>query len=282
MKLNRRHFLALAAGGAAMAQSEAGRVTHYVRYESGGATSFGVLEGDLIHRIAGDLFGARRKTGETVNLSDVRLRYPIQPPKVLAVGQNYRSHLRGRPVPTNPEIFYKPTTSLQDPGGPIVIPPGSKDLHYEGELVIVIGRTGKNIPKNLALDHILGFTCGNDVSERNWQLGSIDKKPDQQWWRGKGSDTFGPMGPSIAVGLDYPKSKIQLRLNGEVKQEQLISDQIFDPPTVVNFISQYVTLEQGDVIFTGTPGVTSAMKAGDEIEVEISGIGTLVNRVRAS
>jgi len=278
--LTRRGFVGLAAGAvAASAQSGTGPML-YVRYEAGGATSYGRLSGGTIHRIHGDLFGERIETGETVALEDVRLRYPVEAPKVFCVGLNYRSHIGDRPVPKRPEIFYKPTTALQDPGGPILVPPGSKDLHFEAEFVIVIGRGGKNIAESDAESHILGYTCGNDVSERNWQNGSIDKDADLQWWRGKGSDTFGPMGPAVAIGLDYQSSNIQLRLNGEVKQQQQISDLLFGPPAIVSFISRHVTLEQGDVIFTGTPGKTSPMKPGDRVEVEVSGIGTLVNYVK--
>ena len=130
-----------------------------------------------------------------------------------------------------------------------------------------------------ALEYVLGYTCGNDVSDRNWQLGSLGDPQDLQWWRAKGSDTFGPLGPAIAVGLDYEKSKIELRLNGDVKQSQFASDLIFGPPELVSFISHYVTLSPGDVIYSGTPGTTSPMKAGDAVDVEIDGIGILKNQV---
>lgn len=253
----------------------------YVRYEQGGVTAYGVLEGDTIQQIEGDLFGDRTLTGKTVSLSDVKLRYPIEPSKVLCVGLNYASHIGDRPKPVRPEIFYKPPTALQDPGGPIVIPEGSKDLHFEAELVAVIGKTARNVSPEDAAGYILGYTCGNDVSDRNWQHGSQGDKQDVQWWRAKGSDTFGPLGPSIVVGLDYLKSRITCRLNGEVKQTQILSDLIFKPEDVVAFVSQYITLEPGDVIYTGTPGKTSPMKPGDKVEVEIEGIGILENTVQA-
>jgi 2-keto-4-pentenoate hydratase/2-oxohepta-3-ene-1,7-dioic acid hydratase in catechol pathway len=192
---------------------------------------------------------------------------------VLAVGLNYKSHLGNRPAPEKPELFFKPLTSLQNPDGEIVIPPGAKNVHYEGELVIVIGKRAQRVSADKANDYIFGYTCGNDVSERDWQRG------DLQWWRAKGSDTFGPLGPAIVTGLDYKKSRLQTRVNGEVKQSQLLSDLLFDAAATVSFTSQYVTLERGDVIYTGTPGATSAMKPGDVVEVEIDGIGTLRNRV---
>jgi 2-keto-4-pentenoate hydratase/2-oxohepta-3-ene-1,7-dioic acid hydratase in catechol pathway len=256
-------------------------VTKYVRYEQGGVTAFGILEGATIKEIEGDLFGPRTPTGKTVALSDVKLRYPIEPPKVLCVGLNYASHIGSRPKPAKPEIFYKPRTALQDPGGPIVIPEGSKDLHFEAELVAVMGKRARNVKAEEAADYILGYTCGNDVSERNWQSGTQGDVKDVQWWRAKGSDTFGPLGPAIVTGLDYPKSRITCRLNGEVKQTQVLSDLIFKPEDVVAFVSQYITLEPGDVIYTGTPGQTSPMKAGDKVEVEIEGIGILENPVTA-
>ncbi|MCY4186914.1 MAG: fumarylacetoacetate hydrolase family protein, partial [Bryobacterales bacterium] len=147
---------------------------------------------------------------------------------------------------------------------------------YEAEFVIVMGKQARNVAESEAADHILGDTCGNDVSERDWQGG------DLQWWRGKGCDTFAPMGPWIVPGLDYAESEITLRLNGQVKQQQKISDLLFKPERIVRFISRYLTLQPGDSIFTGTPGSTSAMQHGDICEVEVSGIGVLENPVRRS
>jgi 2-keto-4-pentenoate hydratase/2-oxohepta-3-ene-1,7-dioic acid hydratase in catechol pathway len=261
--------------------SQTGSVTKYVRYEHGGAVSYGVLEGENIKQIQGGLFGERTLTGKTVPLNEARLKYPCEPQKILAVGLNYRSHIGTRPAPTRPEIFYKPPTSLLDPGGDIVLPPDSKDVHSEGEFVIVISRAARKVSVADAPNYIFGFTCGNDVSDRNWQHGSKGDAKDTQWWRAKGSDTFGPLGPAIAVGLDYNKSRLTLRLNGEVKQSQVVSDLIFGPNEIVNYVSQYVTLTPGDVIYTGTPGNTSAMKPGDVVEVEIDGIGILSNPVVA-
>ena len=248
----------------------------YVRYRHGNKQAYGELEDDTIYPLEDTVLKTRKRKGDKVALSDVKLLFPVRSPKVFAVGLNYKSHLSGREAPTNPEIFYKPTTSLQNPGDPIVIPPGSKNMHYEAEFVIVMGKRARRISESEAADHILGYTCGNDVSERDWQGG------DLQWWRGKGCDTFGPMGPWIVSGLDYMESEITLRLNGEVKQQQKISDLLFGPEKIVSFISQYVTLQPGDSIFTGTPGSTSAMKHGDICEVEVSGIGVLKNPIRRS
>jgi len=274
MEISRRAFCAgLAATSIGLQQSAGDKVVRYVRYENRGKVSYGVLDGDSIREIRGDLFGARAETGAKVKLAAVKLLWPCEPTKVLAVGLNYKSHLGNRPAPEKPELFFKPLTSLQNPDGEIVIPPGAKNVHYEGELVIVIGKRAQRVAAERAADYIFGYTCGNDVSERDWQRG------DLQWWRAKGSDTFAPLGPAIAVGLDCKKSRLQTRVNGEVKQSQLLSDLLFDAAAVVSFASQYVTLERGDVIYTGTPGATSAMKPGDVVEVEIEGIGVLRNKV---
>jgi 2-keto-4-pentenoate hydratase/2-oxohepta-3-ene-1,7-dioic acid hydratase in catechol pathway len=287
MSTTRRSFIAVTAGAAAWSCGSSGSSVpeefhRYVRYEKSGEVAFGGLDGETVYPVEGDLFGGRKPTGESVPLADVKLLYPIEPTKVFALAGNYMSHLgEGREPPAYPEPFYKPITCLLNPEDPIVFPPGAQDVHYEAEFVIVMGKLARKVSPEQAPDYILGYTCGNDVSERNWQNGSIDgpENKDLQWWRGKGSDTFGPMGPAIAVGLDYKKSKIQLRLNGEVKQEQMLSDLIEDAASAVSFISQAVTLNPGDVIFTGTPGRTSAMKAGDVVEVEIDGIGILRNPV---
>jgi 2-keto-4-pentenoate hydratase/2-oxohepta-3-ene-1,7-dioic acid hydratase in catechol pathway len=274
MEISRRAFCSgLAATGIGLRQSAGNKVVKYARYEHRGKISYGALNGDSISEIRGDLFSGRAESGTKVKLADVKLLWPCEPTKILAVGLNYKSHLGERPAPEKPELFFKPLTSLQNPSGDIVIPPGAKNVHFEGELVIVIGKKAQRVSPEKAAEHIFGYTCGNDVSERDWQRG------DLQWWRAKGSDTFAPLGPVIAVGLDIGKSRLQTRVNGEVKQSQLLSDLLFDSPKIVSFASQYVTLERGDVIYTGTPGATSAMKPGDTVEVEIDGIGVLKNKV---
>jgi 2-keto-4-pentenoate hydratase/2-oxohepta-3-ene-1,7-dioic acid hydratase in catechol pathway len=274
METTRRTFLGAAAAGLMPAQTGNG-VKKFVRYRHGSAVAFGLLEGETIREIRGSMLEKYTTTNTTRKLSEVKLLAPCVPPKVFAVGLNYKSHLGNRPAPKVPEIFYKPTTSIAGPEDNIVIPPGAMNVHYEAELVVVMKRRAKNISVQEAPEYVFGYTCGNDVSERDWQ------KNDLQWWRAKGSDTFGPMGPSIAVGIDIPKSRLTLRLNGQVKQTQLISDLLFGVPEIVSWVSKHVTLEPGDVIFTGTPGTTSAMKAGDVVEVEIEGIGVLRNKVVA-
>jgi len=250
-------------------------VRRFVRYEHRGAVSYGILEGAGISQIKGNLFEGGAETGVNIELQEVRLLWPCEPSKMLAVGLNYKSHLGDRPAPVRPELFWKPTSCLLEPGGKIVIPEGATNVHYEGELVVVIGRKTKGVSPQEATGCIFGYTCGIDVSEREWQ------KDDLQWWRAKGSDTFGPLGPAIALGLDYKESRLQTRVNGEVKQSQFLSDLLFDPATVVSHASRCVTLLPGDVIYTGTPGSTSALRPGDVVEVEIDGIGILKNEVEA-
>jgi 2-keto-4-pentenoate hydratase/2-oxohepta-3-ene-1,7-dioic acid hydratase in catechol pathway len=251
-------------------------VTKYVRYLSAAGISYGALDGETVHEIRGGLFGARPFTGVTCALADVTLLHPCQPGKIVAVGLNYGSHLGGRPRPAHPQIFFKPVTAIQDPDCPIVIPRDATEVHYEGELVVVIGKQAKNATREEAREAIFGVTCGNDVSERVWQ------KSDLQWWRAKGSDTFAPLGPAIATGLDHDNLLLRTRLNGETVQEQWTSDLIFDCAGIVSWISGWVTLMPGDVIYTGTPGETKRMAPGDVVEVEIEGVGTLRNPVAAA
>lgn len=268
----------LAAYGIAAAQPAPG-VTRYVRFRSKTEDAWGVLDGETVRRITGDLFGSNKPAGAPVKLGDVKLLAPAAPPKIFAVGLNYRSHLGNRPAPAVPEIFYKPITSLQHPNEPILIPKDAQNVHYEGELVLVMGKRTSRAGKEQAKDAIFGVTCGNDVSERDWQNG--DKK-DLQWWRAKGADTFGPCGPVLVRGLDYGKLLLQTRLNGEVVQKQNTSDLLFDAAAIVSHISQFVTLEPGDLVYTGTPGSTRKMSPGDTVEVEIEGIGILKNPVKAA
>ncbi len=247
----------------------------FIRYSLNSSPVYGLLEGDTISELDGDLFH-HMPTGTRRKLSEVKLLTPCEPRQIIAVGRNYKSHLEGRPTPSRPEMFYKPISSLQGPDGPIVLPPDATNTHSEGELVLVMGRRLHRASREEAASAILGVTCGNDVSERNWQNGP-DK--DIQWWRAKGSDTFSPLGPAIVTDLDYANLRLTTRMNGEVVQDQSTADLIFDCPTVLSFVSQYVTLEPGDVIYTGTPGSTRKMKPGDVIEIEIENIGILRNPV---
>ncbi len=275
MRTTRRELL-LTVSAAGLGSAAAPQVVHYVRYRRGAATAYGILEGETVRELRGSLFGAHQPGDVTHKLSEVKLLYPCQPTKILAMALNYKSHLGDRQPPSQPELFWKPVSALQNPGDPIVIPQGARNVHCEGELVLVIGRRLRNATPEQARQAIFGVTCGNDVSERDWQKGDI------QWWRAKGADTFAPVGPAIVTGLNYGKLMLRTRLNGEIVQEQSTADLLFDGPAIVSFASRYVTLQPGDIIFTGTPGTTRAMKPGDVVEVEIEGIGVLRNPVKGA
>jgi len=250
-------------------------MTRFVRCRSGSAVFYGILQEHSVREIRGDPF-QYSATDVVHPLSEVKLLCPCRPGKILAVGLNYKSHLGERPQPAQPGIFFKPVSALQDPDEPIRIPRDATDTHYEGELVVVIGRQLRDASPEEARDGIFGVTCGNDVSERNWQHG---RARDLQWWRAKGSDTFAPLGPAVVSGLEYGNLALETRLNGETVQKQTTADMIFDCPTIVSWISRWVTLEQGDVVYTGTPGSTRSLKPGDVVEVEIENIGVLRNPV---
>ncbi len=273
----RDSLLSSSAALAFQAQAQGPRPEKYVRFENNGRATWGRVEGDEILSLSGAPYLNAKPLGAKRKLAATRLLGPADPRKVFAVGLNYKSHLGTRPAPKEPEIFYKPTTCLIAHDAPIVIPPTAKNVHYEGELVVVLGRGGRDLNPVQARAAIFGVTCGNDVSERDWQNGP---QKDLQWWRAKGSDTFGPLGPFLLRHVDYAKLMLQTRLNGEVVQKQSTSDLLFDCPTIVSYISKYVTLEPGDVIYTGTPGSTRKMSPGDVVEVEIEGIGVLRNPVR--
>ncbi|MBN2241715.1 MAG: fumarylacetoacetate hydrolase family protein [Acidobacteria bacterium] len=246
----------------------------YVRYQYRDIASYGVLEGGTIRDIGGGLFGNRKETGKVRDLRDVKLLCPCEPSKVLAIGLNYRSHLGDRVAPDKPAVFVVPPSALLEPEGEIRIPPDAEDTHYEGELVAVIGTTTRDATPAEAEESIFGFTCGNDISERKWQ------KNDLQWWRAKGCDTFAPLGPCIETAYNWRGRGIKTRLNGTVVQQGRFAELLFDPPAIVSHISRYITLQPGDVVYTGTPGNTAALRHGDTVTVEIEGIGVLTNTVR--
>lgn len=291
------------------------KVARYARFQVGETVAYGVVEADRIRQIDGDLFGQWRPTERTYPLAEVKLLIPsARPTQVLALAGNYKSHLGGgdhvttvtttTKVITNvqtsqttadsttkteiekpgevpakfqtPQLFFKSPSSLIATGEEIVIPPGTNDVHFEAELVIVVGRRAKNVSEDGARECILGVTCGNDVSARDWQ------KNDVQWWRAKGSDTFGPVGPFIITGVDYDNLQLRLKLNGKVLQDESTAQLIHSVPQIVSFVSRHITLHPGDLIFTGTPGRTSAIRPGDTVEVELEHAGTLNNRVTAA
>ncbi|RMI35502.1 fumarylacetoacetate hydrolase family protein [Nocardia stercoris] len=231
----------------------------------------------IAREIAEHPFGTPTFTGRQWKLQDVRLLAPILASKVICVGKNYAAHAAemGGEAPVDPVIFMKPSTSIVGPGAPIVLPPSSSQVDYEGELAVVIGRPCKDVPAARARDVILGYTVANDVTARDHQ------RHDGQWTRGKGYDTFCPLGPWIETRLDPADLEIVTELDGEVRQRSRTSLFLHDIPEMIEWISAVMTLLPGDVILTGTPEGVGPMKDGQTVSVTVSGIGTLTNPVAA-
>ena len=257
------------------------KVVKFARFKVNGQVNFGIVEGEGVREISGSIFGDWKRTDTVHALSDVVLTVPTRPRHVFAMAGNYKSHLKDAEIPPKfrtPQPFLKSPSSLLRHEGRILIPKdATEDVHYEAEMVVVIGKRAQRVSQEEALDYVLGVTCGNDVSERFWQ--NDEEHKDVQWWRAKGSDTFGPCGPYIVSGLNYDDLLLTLRLNGEVRQQERTSMMIHDVATQVSFISKHITLLPGDVIFTGTSGQTAALHPGDVVEVELEGVGVLRNRV---
>jgi len=267
---------------AAAAEVTGAAPAQYVRFQHGDTTAYGLVEGDHVRQLDGDLFGDFQPTAQSYPLSQVKLLPPTQPTQVLALAGNYRSHLKSDTIPPKFQIvqpFFKSPSCLIGQGDAIVLPRDSVDVHFEAELVIVIGKTCRRVSETQAMEYVFGVTAGNDVSERFWQ--NHPEHKDVQWWRAKGADTFGPVGPVIATGIDYGNLQIQTKVNGETVQDDRTSSLIHNIPKTVSFLSQYVTMHPGDLIFTGTPGTTSALKPGDVCEIVLEGVGTLRNPVIA-
>lgn len=201
----------------------------------------------------------------------------LHPSKIVGIGQNYRAHAAemGKGLPEEPLMFLKPPSALVGNGDAIERPSGYERVDYEGELGVVIGKRCKRVPREHALEVVAGYTCVNDVTVRDLQ------KKDGQWTRAKGFDTFCPVGPRVVAGLDPRNLRITTRVNGVIKQDSSTSDLIFDVATLIAFVSAHVTLDEGDLISTGTPAGVGNLAVGDVVEVEIEGIGILKNPVIA-
>lgn len=227
--------------------------------------------------IAEHPFGTPTFTGRTWPLADVRLLAPILASKVICVGKNYAAHAAemGGPAPETPVIFMKPSTAIVGPNAPIILPPSSSQVDYEGELAVVIGRPCKDVPAARAKDVILGYTVANDVTARDQQ------RQDGQWTRAKGYDTFCPLGPWIETDLNPADLEIVTELDGEVRQRSRTSLLLHDIPALVEWVSAVMTLLPGDVILTGTPEGVGPMVHGQQVSVTVSGLGTLANPVAA-
>ncbi|MBA8795465.1 2-keto-4-pentenoate hydratase/2-oxohepta-3-ene-1,7-dioic acid hydratase in catechol pathway [Friedmanniella endophytica] len=261
------------------------------RFSTGSDPQYGIVElavdqgdhPDTVSVVTGDpLATPVQFTGQRHPLADVRLLAPVIPrSKVIGIGRNYAAHAAelGNAVPETPLTFFKPNTSVIGPGEAIVHPDGTDQVSFEGELAVVIGRIAKEVPVERAQDVIFGYTVANDVTARDWQ------KSDGQWSRAKGSDTFCPLGPWMVTHLtleEVADLSITTRVNGELKQDGTTADMLIKIPELIAFVSSYTTLLPGDLILTGTPSGVGPLKPGDEVSIEIDGVGELSNPVIAA
>jgi 2-keto-4-pentenoate hydratase/2-oxohepta-3-ene-1,7-dioic acid hydratase in catechol pathway len=248
-----------------------------VRYQMKNETpQYGWLLEDKVGPMEGNPFGEYRRLKAEIPLENVRLLAPSQPAKIVCVGRNYAEHAREHNVeiPKVPLIFLKPPSSIINPGDAIHLPPQSKQVEHEAELVVVIGKRGRHVTAETARDTILGYTIGNDVTARDLQ------QLDGQWTRAKGFDTFCAFGPWIDTEFDPADALVTCRVSGQPRQMASTRDMVFSVNTLIAFVSSVMTLEPGDLLFTGTPAGVGPLKDGDEVVVEIEGLGKLSNPVR--
>ena len=247
------------------------------RVERAGREQHVMRSGEAWHVLEGDMFGAY-EAGDAVDPASCRLLAPVVPSKIVAVGLNYKDHARemNKPLPDEPLLFLKPSTAVIGPGAAIVLPPGVGRVDYEAELGIVIGKRASRVEAGDAADYILGLTCVNDVSARELQ------RRDVQYTRAKGFDTFAPVGPAIAVGVDGSALDVESWVNGERRQHSNTRELIFDTGYLLEFISSVMTLLPGDIITTGTPSGVGPLQPGDRIVVKVAGVGELENEVVAA
>jgi 2-keto-4-pentenoate hydratase/2-oxohepta-3-ene-1,7-dioic acid hydratase in catechol pathway len=251
----------------------------WIRFSQQGKSTYGIVEGDRVVEVAGDPFEGYERTQRAHTLSAVKTEVPVVPPTFYCVGLNYAAHIReaaaklgiAPDLPKQPDVGYRAVNALIAHGEPVVIPPDAKKMQYEGELVVVIGKRARNLSEADALSCVLGYTIGNDVSERTWQ------KSDRTLWRAKNTDTFKPMGPWIETDVNLDALETRVRLNGQETTHFRTNDMLFGVATYIATISRYITLEPRDVIWMGTDGTSPDLKAGDTVEIEITGLGTLRN-----
>ena len=242
-----------------------------------GPAQYGWILDDQVGPLEGSPYGEFRRLEPIHRLDQIRLLAPIQPTKILCVGRNYVAHARehGAEVPEVPLLFLKPPSALIGPDQPVLIPPQSQRVEHEAELAAVIGVRGRWIPPELALDHVLGYTVANDVTARDLQF------RDGQWTRGKGFDTFCPLGPWIETEFDPSDVLITCHVNGELRQMASTRDMVFSVRQLIAFASSVMTLEPGDLLLTGTPEGVGPLLSGETVEVTIEGLGTLRNPIKA-
>jgi 2-keto-4-pentenoate hydratase/2-oxohepta-3-ene-1,7-dioic acid hydratase in catechol pathway len=250
----------------------------FVRYLYQEKEAYGLLETeDRIRRISGDPFSGYQPAGGSLALADIRILPPCRPGKIIAVGLNYRDHARefNLEVPEEPLLFMKPPSAVIAANEKIIVPGMSRQVDYEAELAVIIGRICRNVSREQAYSTILGYACLNDVTARDLQT------KDGQWTRAKSFDTFCPIGPCLVTGIDPGDLAVRSYLNGELRQSSRTSQLIFSVPELVEFVSRVMTLYPGDIISTGTPSGVGPMKAGDTIEIRVENVGRLINTVAA-
>jgi len=245
------------------------------RYDIDGHVRYAAVDAaaGTLQPISDPFLGDPTDEGGPVALADAVLLAPCSPKTIVAAAVNYMSHAIKRSPTDKPELFFKPASSVIGPGQPVLLPADAGRVEAEGELVAVIGRTTRNVSAREAPEHVLGYTCGVDVSAREWQ------RSDRQFWRAKGCDTFSPIGPLIATEPDLRQMTLVTKINGVTRQETSVSELLFDVAELISFASRHLTLQPGDIVFTGTPGTTPQIVPGDVIDVTISGVGSLVNPV---
>ena len=253
----------------------------FARFEVSNEISYGIIDnGEVIQIDNNPILGSYDKTGKSFNESDVKILCPNpNPSNSLCLALNYGSHLGERGAPTRPEPFYKTSTALIGPGDAIKIHPEAGLVACESELVAIIGKVTKNVSEEEALDYVFGYTCGNDVSAREWQGGD---DADNQWWRAKSADTFGPLGPYIVTDIDPQNVAIRGLVNGVEGQSCHSSEMLFSTAKSISFNSKYATLLPRDMLWTGTSGKTPPINPGDTVTIEIENVGVLENPVESA
>jgi 2-keto-4-pentenoate hydratase/2-oxohepta-3-ene-1,7-dioic acid hydratase in catechol pathway len=255
----------------------------WIRFSLQGRTAYGLVEGDRVAEVVGDPFSGYERTARKHALDAVKIEVPVVPPTFYCVGLNYSEHVREAAaklgitavLPKQPDVGYRAVNALIAHGEPVVIPPDAQKVNYEGELAVVIGRRAKHLSEAEALSCVLGYTIGNDVSERTWQ------KSDRTLWRAKNADTFKPMGPWIETEVNLDALETCVRVNGRETTRFRTNAMLFGVAAYISAITRYITLVPGDVIWMGTDGDSPDLKAGDVVDVEITGIGVLRNPVVA-
>lgn len=251
---------------------------HIVRVATASGPAWGVVESDQVRSLPDGPFGSLDGAETLGSVDDLPLLAPATPSKIVCVGRNYAAHAaeHGADVPTEPLLFLKPPSSVIAPFSEIVLPDLSSQVEHECELALVIGRRCRAVSAEKALQHVLGITCGNDVTARDLQ------RADSQWTRGKGFDTFCPLGPWIVTGLgeeEIGHLEVSCRVNGALRQRANTQQMVFSPASLIAYITRVMTLEPGDVIMTGTPSGVGPLRSGDQVEVEVERVGKLTNPV---